>query len=188
MRPPTAPHAAIRLPALIVLLALLAAGVTLTVVGVRGEPTAGTRAEQVQRIASDLRCPVCQDLSAADSPAPLAGQMRHQIAEQLASGRSADQIRQGFIAAYGDSVLMSPPRTGLGRTAYLLPLLVVGLVLVVAAVQLRRWRRVPVPGDGVQAGGALAGSDVSDGSDGLDRSDRRTVERALMRLREEEGR
>ena len=79
----------------------------------------------------------------------------------------------------------------LGRkkyAAYAVFLLVVGLVLVAAGVQLRRWRRVPVPGDGVQAGGALAGSDVSDGSDGLDRSDRRTVERALMRLREEEGR
>jgi len=177
-----APHAARWLPGVIVLLALVAAAATLTVVGVRGEPAAGTRADQVQQIASDLRCPVCQDLSAADSPAPLAGQMRHQIAEQLAAGRSADQVRQGFIAAYGDSVLMSPPRTGLGQTAYLLPLLVFGVALAVAAVQLGRWRRVPAPGDGVQPGSASAEPD------GLDGSDRRTVERALMRLREEEGR
>ena len=182
MSPPPAPHAARWLPGLIVLLALVAAAATLTVVGVRGEPAASTRAEQVRQIASDLRCPVCQDLSAADSPAPLAGQMRHQIAEQLASGRSADQIRQGFIAAYGDSVLMSPPRTGLGQTAYLLPLLIFGVALVAAAVQLRRWLRVPVPDDGSQPDGALAGLD------GLDGSDRRAVERALMRLREEEGR
>ena len=176
MSPPTAPHAARWLPGVVVLLALVAAAATLTVVGVRGEPAAGTRADQVQQIASDLRCPVCQDLSAADSPAPLAGQMRHQIAEQLAAGRSADQIRQGFIAAYGDSVLMSPPRTGLGQTAYLLPLLVFGVALVAAAVPLRRWRRTTGPGEGAQPDGALS------------TADRRTVERALMRLREEEGR
>ena len=176
--PPTAPHRARRLPGLIVLLALVAAVATLTVVGVRGEPTADTPAEQVHQIASDLRCPVCRDLSAADSPAPLAAQMRHQVAEQLASGRSPDQIRQGFIAAYGDSVLMSPPHTGLGRTAYLLPLLLLGVGLVVAAVQLRRWRRMPGPG----------GARADDTLTVLDLSDRRMVERALLRLREDEGR
>jgi cytochrome c-type biogenesis protein CcmH len=179
VRPSTTPHWARRLPGLIVLLALVAAATTLTVVGVRGEPTAITRAQQVQQIASGLRCPVCRDLSAADSPAPLAAQMRHQVAEQLASGRSPEQIREGFIAAYGDSVLMSPPHTGLGQTAYVLPLLLLAVGLVVATVQLRRWRRVPDPGDGPQADGAVSV---------LDPSDRRTVERALMRLREQEGR
>jgi cytochrome c-type biogenesis protein CcmH len=178
VRPPTT-HGAKRLSGLIVLLALVAAVATLTVVGVRGEPTADTRAEQVHQIASDLRCPVCRDLSAADSPAPLAAQMRHQVAEQLASGRSPDQIRQGFIAAYGDSVLMSPPHTGLGQTAYLLPLLLLGVGLVVAAAQLRRWRPMPGPGGGARADDALSV---------LDPSDRRMVERALLRLREDEGR
>ena len=179
MRPPTAAHGTRRLPGLMVLLAVVSAAVTLTVVGIRGEPAASTRAERVQQIASGLRCPVCQDLSAADSPAPLAGQMRHQIDEQLASGRSPQQIRQGFIDAYGDSVLMSPPHTGLGQAAYLLPLLLFAAALVASAVQLRRWRRVHFPGDDAQAGGPLAESS---------QSDRRIVELALMRLREEEGR
>jgi cytochrome c-type biogenesis protein CcmH len=176
MRPATAPQGTRRLPGLFVLLAVVAAAATLTVVGIRGERAATTPAEQVRQITSDLRCPVCKDLSAADSPAPLAGQMRHQVAEQLAAGRSPDEIRQGFIAAYGDSVLMSPPRNGLGQAAYLLPLLLVGMGLVVVAVQLWRWRRAPGPGDGDQPEVALSSTD------------RRIVERALMRLREEEGR
>ena len=88
----------------------------------------------MQQIASGLHCPICKDLSVADSPAPLAQQMRQQIDEQLAAGRSPDEIRSGFVAAYGDSVLMSPPRHGIGRTAYYLPLAVVlGGALVVAA-------------------------------------------------------
>ena len=178
MRTPTAPRGAKALPGLIVLLAVLAAAATLILAGVHGEPMGGTRAEQVQQIASGLRCPVCKDLSAADSPAPLAAQMRHQVAEQLASGRSAEQIRGGFIAAYGDSVLMSPPHTGLGQTAYLLPLLVLAVVLLLVVVQLRRWRQVPGPGQDGQPDGLLS----------VSHPDRRIVERALMRLREEEGR
>ena len=176
MRTPNAPRAPSRLPGLLVLLAVVAAAVTLTVAGVRGEPAASTPAEQVRQITSDLRCPVCKDLSAADSPAPLAGQMRHQVAEQLAAGRSPDEIRQGFIAAYGDSVLMSPPRTGLGQAAYVLPLLLLGVGSVVVAVQLWRWRRVPGSSED-------ALPDVA-----LSTTDQRIVERALMRLREEEGR
>jgi cytochrome c-type biogenesis protein CcmH len=156
-----------------VLLALLAIALTLTVVSVTGGPTA-SRAEQVHEITSGLRCPVCKDLSAADSPAPLAGQMRAQVAQQLASGRSAEQIRQGFIAAYGESVLMSPPHTGLGQAAYLLPLFLLGGGLVVSVLLLRRWRRLPEP----RASGGR--------SDPLSAPDRHNVEAALMRLREEE--
>jgi cytochrome c-type biogenesis protein CcmH len=167
-----------QLPALIVALALIATAVTLMVVSAFGAP-AGGRAAQVQQIASGLRCPVCKDLSAADSPAPLAGQMRQQIAQQVAAGRSENQIRDGFIAAYGESVLMSPPHTGLGQTAYLLPALLMGSGLVVVVVLLRRWRREPERAEA--DGGASAGSTTSP-------SDREIVDQALLRLREEERR
>ena len=180
MRPPTAvSHRSGRLPGLVVLLALLATAATLILVGALGGRTPSTRAEQVQQIASGLRCPVCQDLSAAASPEPLAGQMRRQISEQLAAGRSADQIRQGFIAAYGESVLMSPPHSGLGQTAYVLPVLVMGMGAVVVTVLLRHWRSAPDPLHGAQTEGGPAD---------LAPSDRRAVTRALMLLQEEEGR
>jgi cytochrome c-type biogenesis protein CcmH len=166
-----------QLPALIVALALIATAVTLMMVSALGAP-AGGRAEQVQQIASGLRCPVCKDLSAADSPAPLAGQMRQQIAQQVAAGRSEKQIRDGFIAAYGESVLMSPPHTGLGQTAYLLPALLMGSGLVVVVVLLRRWRQEP---ERAEVDGVPARSTVSP-------SDRDIVNQALLRLREEERR
>src|SRR4051794_22117776 len=92
----------------------LAALLTFAVIAIHGSPPPASRAQQVHSIAAGLRCPVCRDLSVADSPAPLAGQMRTQIAQQLAAGRTPDQIRQHFLAAYGDSVLMSPPHRGLG--------------------------------------------------------------------------
>ena len=162
--------------ALLVSLAIAVAALTLSAVALAGQPPARTAAAQAHQIASGLRCPVCKDLSAADSPAPLAGQMRQQIADQVAQGRSPEQIRSHFIAAYGDSVLMTPPRRGIGGVAYILPLLVVGGAFTVAALVLRRWRRQPAT--------APPGSEPAP----LSAADRRRVDAALARLREEEPR
>ena len=155
-------------PGLIVLLALAAAVATLAVVAVTGKaPT--SQAQQVQH------CPICKDLSVADSPAPLALQMRQQIARKLRAGESPDQIRAGFVAAYGDSVLMSPPRRGLAGTAYFLPALVLLAGLIAAGALLRRWLRTP------RADPVAAGSGPP-----LSAAQRRAVARAVARLREEE--
>jgi cytochrome c-type biogenesis protein CcmH len=159
---------------LIVALALAAAVVTLVFVAVTGHPPAG-QAQQVQQIAAGLHCPICKDLSVADSPAPLAQEMRQQIALRVRAGESADQIRAGFVAAYGDSVLMSPPRRGLAGAAYFLPAAVLAAGLIAAGTLLRRWLRAPRPG----ADGAGAGPPLS-------AAQRRAVSRAVARLREEE--
>src|SRR5262249_56747310 len=108
------------------LLALTAARCTLTMVGVRGHPPP-SQAPQLQEIASGVHCPICKDLSVADSSAPLAQQMRQEIAEKVRAGESAAQIRAGFVAAYGDSVLMSPPRQGVAGAVYYVPLVVLAV-------------------------------------------------------------
>jgi Uncharacterized protein involved in biosynthesis of c-type cytochromes len=162
--------------ALLVSLAIAVAALTLSAVALAGQPPARTAAAQAHQIASGLRCPVCKDLSAADSPAPLAGQMRQQIADQVAQGRSPEQIRSHFIAAYGDSVLMTPPRRGLAGTAYHLPLIVMAVGLLISFMLLRRWLRKPE-------------SDLpADDSSPLSASQRRALDRAVARLREEEPR
>jgi cytochrome c-type biogenesis protein CcmH len=161
------------LPGLLVPMALMAGLVTLVVVAASGHPPA-SQAQQVQQIAAGLHCPICKDLSVADSPAPLAQQMRQEIAQELRAGESADQIRAGFVAAYGDTVLMSPPRQGVAGAAYYLPLLVLAAGLLAAFTALRRWLRAPQtnpPGDGLPQ---------------LSESQRRAVAKAVARLREEE--
>jgi cytochrome c-type biogenesis protein CcmH len=117
---------------------LVVAGVALAVVAARGgDPQ--TLQERVRSVASSLRCPVCQNLSVADSPSALAGQMRDTIATELEAGKSSGQIRQEFAAAYGEWILLAPPKRGLDLAVWLLPiaLLLGGAVLVVLAV--RRW-------------------------------------------------
>jgi cytochrome c-type biogenesis protein CcmH len=160
----------------VVVLAAIAAAATLGLLAVRGHQQPESRAQQVQQIAAGLHCPICKDLSVADSPAPLAQQMRQQIDEQLAAGRSPDEIRAGFVAAYGDSVLMSPPRHGLGSTAYYLPLAVVLGGALVVVLLLRRWRR-PSSVDGPEP----------DERAPLTAAQRQALRRAVERLREEEA-
>jgi cytochrome c-type biogenesis protein CcmH len=115
---------------LTVLAALVVAVVSMLAVALSGRGAPMTRAQQAHVIASTLRCPVCKDLSAADSPAPLARQMRAQIRQQLAKGATPEAIRSGFVRAYGPSVLMSPPDHGWGRVARWAPgaLLACGLL------------------------------------------------------------
>ncbi|HEY9474123.1 MAG TPA: cytochrome c-type biogenesis protein CcmH [Mycobacteriales bacterium] len=164
----------------LVVLAVVAAGlVALVVVAVRGEAPPTSQAQRAHQIASTLRCPICEDLSVADSPAPLAGQMRQQISEQLAAGRSAEQIRAGFVAAYGDSVLLTPPHRGIGQIAYLLPFLVLVAGLAAATLLLRGWRRRPAV---ATSASRRTGAEQSN----LTAADRDRLEDALTRLREEE--
>lgn len=161
------------LPGPLVVLVLIAAAAALGIAARRGHDAPVSEAVRVQQIAAGLHCPICKDLSVADSPAPLAQQMRAQIAQELRAGESPEQIRAGFVAAYGDSVLMSPPRHGLAGIAYYLPLVIVACGAAIGALLLRRWRRTPAA--------EATGDDPE-----LSAAQRRALDRALARLREEE--
>ncbi|MBW8904451.1 MAG: cytochrome c-type biogenesis protein CcmH [Betaproteobacteria bacterium] len=57
----------------------------------------------------ELRCLVCQNQTLAESNAPLALDLRGQIREQLAAGKSEREITDYMVARYGDFVLYRPP-------------------------------------------------------------------------------
>ena len=66
--------------------------------------------EQTRLLAAELRCPVCQNLSVADSPSEMAIQMRELILEKLKNGESPEQIRGYFVSRYGEWILLAPTR------------------------------------------------------------------------------
>ncbi len=76
---------------------------------------------RTREVASELRCPVCQGLSIADSPSELAQEMKGLVREQLASGKSPEQVRAYFIDKYGEWVLLAPKPEGFNLLVYLLP-------------------------------------------------------------------
>lgn len=82
---------------------------------------AATLEEQALGLAAELRCPVCQNLSVADSPSEMAIQMRELILEKLQKGESPEQIRSYFVSRYGEWILLAPTRQGFNWLAWLLP-------------------------------------------------------------------
>lgn len=110
-------------------------------IGVLDEGSARTVEERVQDVASTIRCPQCRSQSAADSDAPTAQAVRVEIAERIDEGQSDDEIRAYFASAYGDEILLNPPRSGVGALVWIIP--VVALVVGGAGLALafRRWKR-----------------------------------------------
>lgn len=70
------------------------------------DPTLEQRARDLAR---EIRCVVCQAQSIADSDADIARDMRGLIREQIAEGKSDQEIRDYLVARYGDFVLFEPP-------------------------------------------------------------------------------
>src|SRR3954452_18053181 len=64
--------------------------------------------------------------------------MREQIRRQLAAGRTPAEIRQGFVAAYGPTVLMCPPDRGWGRAVHVAPFAVLGVAVLLGGLLVRR--------------------------------------------------
>jgi cytochrome c-type biogenesis protein CcmH len=82
-----------------------------------------------------LRCLKCQSQSIADSDAPMAGDMRHQVRSRLLAGESPDQVRDWLTARYGDYVSYEPTVSATTWPLFVIPLF---LLLVVGSVLLRR--------------------------------------------------
>jgi cytochrome c-type biogenesis protein CcmH len=98
---------------ILLLAAMGAAVVALAVAALRGPDRPATLDARVEAVASTLRCPVCQNLSVADSPSGLAGEMRRTIEERLRAGDGPAEIRADFAAAYGPWILQAPPKEGI---------------------------------------------------------------------------
>lgn len=110
----------------------------------QGAPISGAQlAERTNDVSSLLRCPVCQGMSVADSPAEMAVNMKAQVHELLARGYTEEQILKYFELSYGQFVLLEPKFEGVTSMVWLLPgfaLLIGGVILV---VKLRRLEAAP---------------------------------------------
>ena len=85
-----------------------------------------------------LRCLKCQSQSIADSDAPMAGDMRHQVRSRLKAGQEPEEIRSWLVARYGDYVSYSPEVSSTTWPLFAIPAL---LLLIVLGVLLRRLGR-----------------------------------------------
>lgn len=100
---------------------------------------------RTRAVAAELRCAVCQGISIEESPSALAREMRDLVKEQLRAGRTPAEVKEYFVAAYGEWILLSPKPRGLNLVLYIAPVLlllggIVGIVILV-----RRWTGAAPP-------------------------------------------
>jgi cytochrome c-type biogenesis protein CcmH len=117
---------------------LLVAGAAVVIVAsallARGGGEPATIEDRAQAISAGLRCPVCQNLSVADSPSRLAGEMRAEVEGQLRAGRTDDEVRAFFVARYGEWVLLEPR----SLLPFLVPIAAVAIGIAAWVVVVRR--------------------------------------------------
>jgi cytochrome c-type biogenesis protein CcmH len=96
---------------------------------------------RARSLESEFKCPVCRSQSIRQSRSFMAEDMKRRVRELIAQGHSDDEVREYFIARYGEWILLTPPKSGFSLAAYVLPFLAVvaGATMLVFAA--RRWRR-----------------------------------------------
>jgi cytochrome c-type biogenesis protein CcmH len=90
---------------------------------------------QAQELMETLRCLTCQSQSIADSDAPMAGDMRHQVRIRIAAGETPEEIRGWLMQRYGDYVSYRPE---VSATTW--PLFAVPVLILIAALAIFRRR------------------------------------------------
>jgi cytochrome c-type biogenesis protein CcmH len=113
----------------------------------KGMPISGQLlSDRTHAVAGLLRCPVCQGMSVADSPAEMAVNMKAQVHELLARGYTEEQILDYFELSYGQFVLLRPKFDGVNRLVWLLPFAAMLIGIVVVFYKFRKLEaRVEVP-------------------------------------------
>lgn len=106
------------------------------------EPLEPRLEARVQTLGKELRCAVCQGLSIADSPSSMARAQLDKVRELVAAGKTDQEVRDYFIARYGEWVLLQPKAEGFNWLVWLGP---VALLLGGSVVIYRQVQRGPEP-------------------------------------------
>ena len=107
-------------------------------------PLADPQLEQRARdLGREIRCVVCQSQSVADSDADIAQELRVLIREQIAAGKSDQEIRDYLVARYGDFVLFDPPFKSSTYVLWLGPFAILVFAAIGVAVFFRRRAHEP---------------------------------------------
>jgi cytochrome c-type biogenesis protein CcmH len=109
--------------------------------------------QRYENITRELRCLVCQNETIADSNATLAGDLRREVREMIAAGKTDEEIRQFMIDRYGDFVLYRPRLTSINFLLWAAPvLLLVGGAIAAVRVVRRRAAEADIDTEGPEAG------------------------------------
>ena len=94
--------------------------------------------DDVNRIAKQMFCPVCESTPLDVCPTEACRQWRELIRSMLAEGKSEAEIKQYFVTQYGDRVLAEPPNR---VASYLVPAVIILLGVLLLARGFQMWMK-----------------------------------------------
>ena len=95
----------------------------------------------------ELRCPMCHNNSLADSNAGIAADLRAQVRELIAAGKTDDEIKTFMTDRYGDFVLYKPPVAARTYLLWASPFVLLFGALAIAFTIIRRRSHQPYDPD-----------------------------------------
>lgn len=120
------------------LLLLVMALTLFPVTALAQEPTPSD--DDVNEIASQLYCPVCENTPLDVCPTKACQDWRLQIRGMLAEGKTPAEIKQYFVDYYGARVLSEPPAKGINWLVYIVPPAAFILGTILLLIAFRTWR------------------------------------------------
>ena len=135
-------HASTQKITSILMLTLILASVITGMAFAQGEDLGGPTDDEVNAIAKQLFCPVCENTPLDVCPTQACAQWRALIREKLTEGWSEDEIKGYFVDQYGARALSEPPLQGFNWLVYIVPpiLFVIGAYILYKGV--RSWYQV----------------------------------------------
>ena len=111
------------------------------------QPIESITDDQVNAVAKQLFCPVCENIPLDVCPTQACAEWRELIRLRLSQGWTEEEIKADFARQYGDRVLAAPPAKGLNVMVYVIPPIAIlaGVVILVQSLRsLRRGTQQPV--------------------------------------------
>lgn len=94
--------------------------------------------ERTEHLADQIRCPVCDGVSVADSPSSTARAIWDDIADRVERGQTDAEILDAYAQRYGDWILLTPTRPGTAGVILALPLLAIAVAVIAVGLHGRR--------------------------------------------------
>jgi cytochrome c-type biogenesis protein CcmH len=109
--------------------------------------------DEVNAVAKQLYCPVCENTPLDVCPTQACAQWRDLIRQMLAEGKSEAEIKQYFVDHYGARVLDEPPRQGLNWLVYIVPPVVIllGVIFLYRAMRAMQKPQAAAPLEGQES-------------------------------------
>jgi len=110
-------------------------------VAAQGDGPESISDDQVNAIAKQLFCPVCENTPLDVCETQACKQWRELIRLKLSEGWTEAEIKEYFVANYGARVLAEPPRTGFSLLAYFVPPVIILFGIFILFRAFKQWQK-----------------------------------------------